>query len=276
MNSLQKNTRIPAAPTPAAGVRQRDRRPPVAVMTRTLLVVARAFPVMRRRPAILGRALPVALAILCAWSGPAASQGFDVLGVRPGIRAGGSMGRLSLSTKPEGVDSQWQPGFVVGATLAYEELPVVGLELQVLYFEQGGELEGSLELLNEVFEGQAQIRMAYLMIPFLANFKVREATVRPYAKLGPQVGFRISSKAELRSVDLTGGSLETDIKEETNSVDFSLYFAGGLDFPLTTVSAYLEVGYSVGFTDLFKATADVTDLFQGKSHALGITAGLSY
>jgi hypothetical protein len=242
MNNLQKNTR-----TPAAGVGQRGRRALVAI---------------------------VAASLVCAWSAPATSAGFDVLGLQPGIRAGGSLARLSLSTKPDGVDNRWQPGFVVGATLAYDELPGVGLELQVLYSEQGGELEGSIELFGDTLDGQAKIMMAYLVIPLLASVKATGVTVRPYAKLGPQVGFRISSKAELSPV--SGTSVETDIKEETNSVDFSLYFAAGLEFPLTTVSAHLEVGYSIGFTNLFKEAADVTDLVQGKNHVLGITAGLSY
>ena len=205
---------------------------------------------------------------------PSACTAADFFGVTPGIRAGGSLSRLSLNTTPDGIQNNFHPGFMVGATLAYDALPIVGLEIQAMYIEQGGELEGSIDIFNETFEGKAKFKVAYLTIPLLANFKASGVTVRPYAKLGPQFGYRISANVE--AADATGFTVDNDIKDDTNSVDWSAYFAGGLEFPLTTVSAYIEVGYSVGFVDLFKVDQNIGEPLNAKNHVLAVTAGLSY
>lgn len=227
--------------------------------------------VARRR---CGWGLVATTFLLGAWLLPGTCLGVDFMGFKPGIRAGGTIARLSLSSTPAGIDNQNHPGFLVGATLGYDELPVVGLELQVLYVEEGGELEGSIEFFGDTLEGQAKIKVSYLTIPLLANFKMPGTVVRPYAKLGPQVGFRISSNAEL--IPREGTSVETDIKDDTNVTDFSWYFAGGVEFPLTTMALSVEVGYSLGFTDLFERDQNIGEPLNAKNHVLFITAGLSY
>ena len=216
----------------------------------------------------------LAITLLSIGCVPNLCMASDFFGLTPGIRAGGSMSRLQLNTTPDGIQNNFHPGFMVGATLAYDALPIVGLEIQAMYIEQGGELEGSIDVFGETFEGKAKFKVAYLTIPMLANFKMSGVTTRPYAKLGPQFGYRISANVE--AADDTGLTVDNDIKEDTNSIDWSLYFAAGLEFPLTTVAAYVEVGYSFGIVDLFKVDQNLGEPVNAKNHVLAITAGLSY
>jgi len=228
--------------------------------------------VRRRRSILAGIALSAAL--LGGACSPPACVATEVFGLRPGIRAGASLSRLSLTATLPDVNNDFHSGFMVGATLAYEDLPVVGLETQVMYIEQGGELKGSIEVFGDRLEGSAKFKVAYLTVPLLVSFKAPGVTVRPYAKLGPQVGFRISANVEAK--DTSNVSVENDIKDETNGVDWSLYFAGGVELPLTTVSAFVEVGYSFGFVDLFSRDQNLGQPVNAKNQVLAITAGLSY
>lgn len=221
-----------------------------------------------------GRRVAAIALLLGAWLVPATCLGIDFMGFKPGIRAGGTSARLSLSSTPDGVDNQHHPGFLVGATLGYDALPVVDLELQVLYVEHGGELEGSIDFLGDTLEGQAKIKVSYLTIPLLASFKMPGAVARPYARLGPQLGFRISANAEL--IPREGTSVETDIKDDTNVTDFSWYFAGGVEFPLTTMALSIEFGYSLGFTDLFERDQNIGEPLNATNQAFVITGALKY
>ena len=229
------------------------------------------------RVSSFARILAIACAGLCGVV-PSA-HGVDFLGLDPGIRAGVSLSRLSLNTTPDGVDTQFHPGFLVGATLAYNRLPIVGLELQVAYFEQGGEFEirdfeFSFAGRDTIVNGQVKVKTSYLMIPFLVNVKAPGAIARPYAKVASQVGFRLAADAELEPIE--GIIQENDLKDDTNVVDYSLYFAGGLEFPLTTFSAFVEVGYGLGLTDVFKEDQNLGGPVNAKNRVVAISVGLSY
>ena len=95
--------------------------------------------------------------------------------------------------------------------------------------------------------------------------------VKPYVKLGPQLGILLSSKAEY-ATNLTG-EVETDIDDQTKSTEGSFYFSGGVEFP-GRVGSFLEVGYNLGLSGIAEEPSPLFS--QAKNRVLVVSAGFLF
>jgi hypothetical protein len=137
--------------------------------------------------------------------------------------------------------------------------------------EHGGEIAGSGTFFNQPVSGKATLKLWYMHVPVLAKVTFDAGAVRPYVKVGPQLGILLSSKAELERQDQP--DVESDTKDDTETAEFSLQFGAGLQFP-GSVSSFIEVGYTLGLTGVSK---EPTVLFtQFKNRVLGVTAGFVF
>ncbi|KAA3660814.1 MAG: PorT family protein, partial [Calditrichaeota bacterium] len=88
----------------------------------------------------------------------------------------------------------------------------------------------------------------YIEVPVLLKFLFGQNDVKPYAMVGPSIGYLLSSKMEY---DLgIFGSGEEDIKDETKSIDFGVGFGGGVTMPMGKNSIFVEARYAIGFVNL--------------------------
>jgi len=160
-----------------------------------------------------------------------------------GARAGLNIANLSFSPDiaTGGLTKSSRTGFKFGGALEVGFAPIFALQAEPAFITGGSEISGP--------GGKITFKMSYIEIPIL--FKVRipvPGAVTPYAFVGPNLGFVLSSKSLLEA---GGQSQETDWKDETSSVNFGLDFGAGAGFkvaPLTTI--LLDVRYSLGLTNM--------------------------
>jgi hypothetical protein len=190
-----------------------------------------------------------------------------------GAQIGLDLARLSFANLPNGIEGGYRTGFVVAGRVAFPLLPFLSLETGLDVAAQGTELDRSVQFGTTTLE-DGRIRLTYLHLPVLARLSASAGPVRPYVKFGPKLGLLLAAKAEAHSTS-TGGDIETDIKDSAADFDLALQFAGGLEFPVATVRGLVEVGYGLGFVNVFD-DPDLPDSWNAKNQVLGITIGLLY
>ncbi|MFZ1323494.1 MAG: outer membrane beta-barrel protein, partial [Ignavibacteria bacterium] len=93
----------------------------------------------------------------------------------------------------------------------------------------------------------------------------------PYLIAGPILGIILSANSDFTPTN-GGNSSSGDVKSGFESTEFDLYFGGGLDFKVSTVtSLFFELGYELGLTDIDKANNSST-----KSAGFQITGGARF
>ena len=189
-----------------------------------------------------------------------------------GVRGGANIASLSFENLSSGVTKEdSRLGAFVAGYVEFPVLPLTSIEAGLSFGEQGGEIEGSGTFFNQPIAGKATLKLVYMHVPVLAKVTFDAGAVRPYVKVGPQLGILLSSKAEL---ERTGEpTVETDTKDDTETAEFSLQFGAGLQFP-GSVNSFIEAGFMLGLTGVSK---DPTVLFtQFKNRVFGITAGFTF
>jgi hypothetical protein len=217
----------------------------------------------------VARRLGTLLLLLISWALPVQA---GVLPFPAGVRGGANIASLSFEDLSSAVTKEESRlgGFIAGY-VEFPLLPLTSIEAGLSFGEQGGEIEGSGTFYNQPISGKATLKLVYMYVPVLAKVTFDAGAVKPYVKVGPQLGILLSSKAELERTDEP--TVETDTKDDLETAEFSLQFGAGLQFP-GNVSSFLEVGYSLGLTGVSK---EPTVLFsQFKNRVLGVTAGFRF
>ncbi|UCE02316.1 MAG: PorT family protein [Candidatus Latescibacterota bacterium] len=191
-----------------------------------------------------------------------------------GGRIGVNVSSLAYGDMPNGITATSHTGYVVAGFVDLPFAPMMSAELGLALSERGGGVEGTLSLFGNDFTGKANARLLYLDIPLHLELSASLPSARPYLKFGPQLGILLSAKAEVESANLSQAQSEQDIKDDINDVDFQIYLAGGLEFPVSIVHGFVEVGYAWGLADVF-ADPDFAWL-QSQSRVLTISAGVRY
>ncbi|MCL4548517.1 MAG: PorT family protein [Bacteroidetes bacterium] len=159
-----------------------------------------------------------------------------------GARAGLNIANFSFDPDvATGVTKSSRTGFKFGGALEVGFAPMFALQVEPMFSTGGSELSGQ--------GGKLTFKTSSIEIPILFKVKIPVAgSVTPYAFVGPNLGFVLSSKSLLEA---GGQSQETDMKDQTSSVNFALDFGAGAGFkvaPLTTI--LFDVRYSLGLTNM--------------------------
>lgn len=169
-----------------------------------------------------------------------------------GARAGLNISNLSFDPDiPSQITKSSRTGFKFGAMAEIAFIPMLAVQIEPMYTTGGCELSGPLFVNGfTLVNGKATYKVSVLEIPILLKFKIPVAgSIMPYAFVGPNVAFVMSSK-ELD--EPTGfNSSETDQKDNTASTLFSLDFGGGVGFKVTPLTVVmLDVRYSLGLSNM--------------------------
>ena len=170
-----------------------------------------------------------------------------------GVKAGSNFGNLSFD--PD-VNSQTTKssvtGFASGAVAEISFIPMLALQIEPTYLTGGSSLSGPLfsngaTLIN----GKITFNITYLSIPILLKLKIPipKSEISPYAFLGPNIGFLLSSKEK----DEPNGfpSSEIDQKDFMSSTNFSLEFGVGAGYKVTPQTTITFDGrYSLGLSNI--------------------------
>lgn len=133
-------------------------------------------------------------------------------------------------------------GFQIGGFAEIKISEKFAIQPELLYSAQGGK-ESYIEEGDEV---EVLAKLGYINIPIMAKYYVAKSFS---LEVGPQIGFLTSAKAEIKA---GGESLEVDLKDNFNSVDFGLNLGAGYDFT-EKLSAGLR--YNLGLANIAKTEA---------------------
>jgi len=117
------------------------------------------------------------------------------------------------------------------------------------------------------------VSASYLQIPILFKVKFLRGMVRPYAFVGPNIGFNLSATSTIAGVG-PGVDGDTDIKANTSSTNFALDFGGGAEVKVAPmISLVGDIRYSLGLSNI-NSTPGVTQT--SETRGFQILVGASF
>ena len=132
-------------------------------------------------------------------------------------------------------------GFGVGGVLDFALGEKFSLCLEPMYLQKGAS--------EEEDEGTVDMKLAYLEIPVLFKLSLGTGSTKPYLMAGPTIGLNLSANMEM---SMGGTSVEVDVSDLTETIDYGLAFGGGVSFPLGNNSLFIEARYTLGLADIAK------------------------
>lgn len=169
--------------------------------------------------------------------------------VKYGVKAG-----LNLSTLTGDVeDVKSLAGFHAGGFVEIKLMDKFAIQPELLYSTQGAKSEYSISEDGFIGRGEEKVKLGYLNLPVMAKYFVAPGFS---IEAGPQVGFLLSAKNEY-DYSVSGFGItesesgETDIKDSTESIDFSLNVGAGYEF---NQNIFVQARYNFGLTNVAKDT----------------------
>jgi hypothetical protein len=134
-------------------------------------------------------------------------------------------------------------GFQIGGFAEFKISEKFSIQPELMYSAQGGKESIS----EEGVEIEGISKLGYINIPIMAKYYVAKSFS---LEAGPQIGFLTSAKGELKA---GGESIEVDIKDSVESIDFGLNLGAGYDF---TEKFSAGLRYNFGLSNLAKDSGD--------------------
>ena len=141
-------------------------------------------------------------------------------------------------------------GFVAGAFMTYEILPLISVQPEVLFSMKG--TKGSAET-NVPYDYTQTYN--YIEIPIFLKLNLPLGPVVPFNAnffAGPDFAFNVASNEKITAQGGPGGSLTLDTKDVTQNFDFNLVAGAGLGFDVGPTTLGLELRYTFGTGSLAK------------------------
>lgn len=154
----------------------------------------------------------------------------------------------------EEADMKSLTGFHLGLVAEFKFSERLSFQPELLYSSQGA--KASETFFDEDFGNMnvdVKLKVDYISLPLLLKLYPIEGLS---LDIGPQISILVDSDAE---ADFQGENFSVDIKDETNSFDFSGAFGIGYHLP---VGLFLQGRYILGFTDVYEESNLRNRLFQ--------------
>lgn len=161
-----------------------------------------------------------------------------------GIKGGLNISNFSGDTG--GIDFKSSVGFNVGAFAAIKLSEKITLQPELLYSLQGAKAV-NVEAQNGglLYTGDIKFNLSYINIPLMVKYYVAD---KFNLEVGPQIGFLTSAKTSTK-LDGFSQTVNQDIKDSFESLDFGLNFGVGYDF---TKNIFAGIRYNLGLANIAK------------------------
>lgn len=158
-----------------------------------------------------------------------------------GVKAGVNSSTVSKPLE-EVIDAHHRWGVLIGGMASYQLNRDFDLQGELFYAKRGFKTDIYVDLSEEAKPKDWYFDLHYIDMPIMLKYHPLGSIV--YAEMGPQVGYLIDSKNEIKDYDE-----ETNIDDNTNKLDFG--FVGGVGVDVTQ---HLSVGarYYLGLTKSWK------------------------
>jgi len=158
-----------------------------------------------------------------------------------GLKAGLNLASLQNA---DGADYDSRAGLHVGGLAHIHVSTHFAVQPEVVFSMQGGDYDPA----------NAKLKLNYINVPVLAQYMFNEGF---RIQTGPQVGFLVSAKSKV-------GDVETDQKDNFNSVDFAWTVGAGYLFPQ---GIGIDARYNIGISDI---TENNTNKFTNRVFQVGL------
>ncbi len=158
----------------------------------------------------------------------------------------GGLNSSNFSGDTGGIDFKSRIGFNVGAFAAIKLSEKITLQPEILYSTQGAKAVNVSALYDDViYTGDVKFNLSYINVPVMIKYYVAD---KFNLEAGPQIGFLTSAKTSTK-LDGSSQTVDEDIKDSFESVDFGLNFGAGYDF---TKNVSAGIRYNLGLSNIFK------------------------
>ena len=178
-------------------------------------------------------ALMVVALLLIASVAPVSGQ------IRIGVVGGASLADYKSNDNAE---HSMRTGFAIGGVLDFELTEIVGLRLEPMYIQKGGNGE------DASVQQKATLESSMIELPAFATLTWGVGT-RPYLLAGPTVAVMLASdiKGEISGIPVQG-----DMKDVTERFELGFGVGGGFSHSFERMDAFLEARYLWGISDMMK------------------------
>jgi hypothetical protein len=185
-----------------------------------------------------------------------------------GVRAGVNLAGESLDSELDGTSTGLKAGLIAGVQFDHWFSDMFAVSVQALYDQKGVHEEYGPSLAHpNVNGGTEDFTFSYLEVPVLLKVGFGDASVKPYAFVGPSFGFLMSAtdKQALTGSDIipsqsnnftsfTPPNGSVDYKPYLQSSDISILFGVGLlDEINETTMLVFDAGYAAWLAKVYKS-----------------------
>lgn len=161
-----------------------------------------------------------------------------------GIKGGLNLAVILGDT--DGIDFQSKAGYHVGGFVEIKVSDKISIQPELLFSTQGASVKDfEVELNNTLYSADVNFNLSYINIPVMLKYYAAE---KFNLEIGPQIGFLTAAKTATK-VDGFSQTVDQDIKDSFESVDFGLNIGAGYDF---TKKISAGVRYNVGLSNIAK------------------------
>jgi opacity protein-like surface antigen len=158
----------------------------------------------------------------------------------------GGLNSSNFSGDTEGIDFKSRIGFNLGAFAAIKLSEKITLQPEILYSTQGAKAVNVSALYDDIiYTGDVKFNLSYINVPVMIKYYVAD---KFNLEAGPQIGFLTSAKTSTK-LDGSSQSVDEDVKDSFESVDFGLNFGAGYDF---TKNFSAGIRYNLGLANIAK------------------------
>lgn len=179
-----------------------------------------------------------------------------------GLKGGLNISNFTGDT--EGLDFKSRVGFNVGGFVAIKFSEKFTLQPEVLYSAQGANIDNfGAEIEGNFYTADVKFKLAYINIPVMFKYYAAE---KFNIEAGPQIGFLTSAKTSTK-VNGFNQTVEQDVKDNFESIDFGVNFGVGYDF-----TEHFSAGarYNIGLSNIAKTEAGDDTKLHNSVFSLGI------
>ena len=176
----------------------------------------------------------------------------------------GGLNSSNFSGDTDGADFKSRVGFNLGAFAAIKLSEKITLQPEILYSTQGAKAENITAPVDDMlFTGDVKFNLSYINVPVMMKYYVAD---KFNLEIGPQIGFLTSAKTSTK-LDGFSQTVEQDVKNYFESVDFGLNFGAGYDF---TKNVSVGIRYNFGLSNIFKTEAGDDSKTQNSVFSLSV------
>jgi opacity protein-like surface antigen len=159
----------------------------------------------------------------------------------------GGLNSSNFSGDTDDTDFKSRFGFNLGAFASIKLSKKITLQPEILYSTQGAKASNVTMIIYDdiLMNGDIKVDLSYINVPVMVKYYVAD---KFNLEVGPQIGFLASAES---STQYNGYSetVNKDIKDSFESVDFGLNFGAGYDF---TKNVSAGVRYNLGLSNILK------------------------